>query len=102
MTGVRFDRRSAEPFAPEAGDGGVDSGATIPHRVRRKTREKRQKAGIPAGWPASGSGGVWPSASPPPTLRTRIGSVPARWHIVSATGVVFFWAFHHERLHPTG
>jgi len=38
----------------------------------------------------------------PPTLRTRIGSVPARWHIVSATGVVFFWAFHHERLHPTG
>ena len=38
----------------------------------------------------------------PPTLLTRIGSVHALWHIVSATGVVFCCAFHHERLHPTG
>lgn len=36
------------------------------------------------------------------TLHARIWSYHALWHIVSATGFVFLWAFNHKRLHPTG
>ena len=35
------------------------------------------------------------------TRNVPINAPPGKY-IVSATGVVFFWAFHHERLNPTG